>query len=1000
MSRLRLAVSIGAWFALCAFAPFGSSLGWRNIGPAIAGGRVAAVTGSDRDPLLYYFGAAGGGVFKTTTGGLVWKDVWPRGSVGAIGAIAIAPSDKNVVWVGTGESTPRNDASYGDGVWMTADGGAHWRWCGLPHSYAIAKIVVNPRRATDALVGVLGNPFRDSNDRGVYRTTDGGRTWHHTLFAGPRSGVSDMVADPHDPNVVYAGIWQFRRVPWTFSSGGSRDGLYKSVDGGNTWRRLRGHGLPGGRMGRIGIAIAPSNPRRVYALIQSKSALLWRSDDAGASWRPMSRDTLIDQRPFYMSRIAVDPTNADHVYFASENLIASYDGGRTFADISQAVHQDHHGLWISADGRRLIDANDGGAPISVDGGATWDWRLNVPIAQVYHVGYDDQVPYHVCAAMQDNDSYCGPSRSLSTLGITQRDWRDVANDSDGVWAWPEPGRASSVWNVGVNELTGQLGIFDLRSRQNEDITPDVTDTNGRALAGQPYRFDWQAPLAFAPQPPLTAYFGANVVFKTIDRGKTWRAISPDLTRNDPRKQQVAGGAINTDVSGAEFYDTLLDIAPSALDPNVIWVGTDDGLVQRTADGGLHWKNVTPAGIAAWGRVECVEPSRFSAARAYAVVDRHLSGDRRPYVYVTNDSGASWHSIVAGLPSDQFVHVVREDPVNPDVLYAGLEQGVWVSLDRGLRWKSLRLGMPPVSIHDLRIEPRTHDLIAGTHGRGVWILDDLTPIEGIVSAANAATPALFPIPTSYAWYLWWAGAYGTHDDECCVAAGDFSGADPPYGASISYYLPRRSASKPWIEILDESGKVERRVGVPNHAGVGRVAWDLASAPPVPWTKARKWNRGPDSGPPVVPGRFVVRLHADARSVERPLTLLPDPRAPWTQAQYVARQRFLQSLDDELSAVDAALNRLDALRAHASAARSHKIAAVYAVLTSDPVNSEDDQWAPDRLRERLTILQGDVALSQAPPLPPHLREAAAIRHDFDSAMASYRALIATVTQEKDR
>ncbi|HVA34018.1 MAG TPA: hypothetical protein VNG31_07695, partial [Candidatus Baltobacteraceae bacterium] len=464
-----------------------SALSWRNIGPAVAGGRTAAVAGSNANPNLYYFGSAGGGVFKTTSGGLQWRDVWPHSAVGAIGAVAIAPSNDNVVWVGTGEPNPRNDASYGDGVWLTRDGGSHWQWRGLPRSYAISKILIDPRDPSRVLVGALGNPFVDSADRGVYRTVDGGKTWQHTLYAGPQSGISDMAWDPHDPRVVYAGVWQFRRKPWTFTSGGKTDGLYKSTDGGVTWHELKGGGLPNGLMGRIGIAVAPSDPRRVYALIQSQSGLLFRSDDGGSHWRMMSRDTLIDQRPFYMSRMVVDPTDADRVFFASENLLETSDGGKTFTDVSSAVHQDHHDFWISSDGRRIIEADDGGAPISIDAGKTWDWRFNVDLAQIYHVGYDDQNPYHVCAAIQDNDSFCAPNLSLSPLGLTQRDWRDVANDSDGVAVWPEPGDPNSVWNVGINQLNGQLGIFDLRSRQNYDITPYVRDTNGRALTGLPYR---------------------------------------------------------------------------------------------------------------------------------------------------------------------------------------------------------------------------------------------------------------------------------------------------------------------------------------------------------------------------------------------------------------------------------------------------------------------------------------------------------------------------------
>jgi photosystem II stability/assembly factor-like uncharacterized protein len=970
------------------------NLAWRNIGPAVAGGRVSGVAGTDEDSNLYYFGAAGGGVWKTVNGGLSWSDVWPRSAVGAIGAVAIDPRREDTVWVGTGEPNPRNDVSYGDGVWVTHDGGRSWRNVGLRDSWAIAQIAIDPRDSRRVWVAAVGNPYRDSAARGIFRTTDGGRSWRRTLYLGPSSGASDVAIDPRDPSVVFAGIWQFRRRPWTFTSGGGLDGLFKSTDGGATWRRLRGNGLPGGEMGRIGIAVAGT---RVYAVIQSKEGVLWRSDDGGERWRLMTRDTLVNQRPFYMSRLAVDPSNRDRVFFSSEDLIETRDGGKTYADVETAVHQDHHGLWISRDGRRIIEANDGGAPISIDAGKTWDWRYNVAIAQIYRIGYDEQNPYRVCGGIQDNDSYCGPSDSLSPLGIENSDWRDVGDDGDGSWVWPQPGDPSSIWNVGVNELNGQLGIYDMRSRQNYDITPDVTDTNGRALAGLPFRSNWEAPFAFSPfvlrqarDDKVVAYYGANALFETRDLGRTWSEISPDLTRNDPAKQQVAGGSINTDVSGAEFYDTIFDIAPSPRDPGRIWVGTDDGLVQLTTDAGLHWSNVTPPAIAAWGRIDTVEASGFDARRAYVAVDRHVMGDPQPYVLVTDDSGATWRPIVNGLPSDQYVHVVREDPINPDVLYAGLEQGVWFTVDRGAHWQSLQLNMPPVAVHDLRVQPQQHDLLVATHGRGFWILDDVAAIGGLRAVVEGAAPALFPLRAAYTWYRWWTSGYGTHPDECCVAAGAYSGEDPPEGALVTYYLP--SPARAWIEVLDSGGRRVRCFDAPGDAGVERTAWDLTETPPTPWLRARDWNRG-GSGPTVVPGRYTVRLHAVLRQgqddrvvAQQALDVRADPRAAWTQAQYVARYDFVKSLDDELSAIDAALNRLDALPVALRQAQGDKARSLF---TSGVVNSEDDQLMPDRLRERLTILQGVIALSQGPPLPPHYREAAAIRAQFEIAMAAYRA-----------
>ena len=990
-------------------------LAWRNIGPAVAGGRVSGVAGTDADSNLYYFGGADGGVWKTTNTGLTWSSVWPHDAVGAIGAIAIDPRNKNTVWVGTGEPNLRNDISYGDGIWVTHDGGATWGNAGLHESWAIAQIVIDPRNPQRVWAAAVGNPYRDSTARGVYRTTDGGRTWQRALYLGPSSGASDLAVDPQNPNIVFAGIWQFRRVPWNFSSGGPLDAIFKSVDGGVHWRRLSGSGLPAGDMGRIGLGVAQGGTGRVrvYALIQSKEGVLWRSDDGGEHWRLMTRDTLVNQRPFYMSRLAVDPSNSNHVFFSSEDLIETRDGGKTYRDVVTAVHQDHHGLWISRDGRRIIEADDGGAPISIDGGKTWDWRYNVALAQIYRVGYDEGNPYRVCGGIQDNDSYCGPSDSLSPLGIENSDWRDVGNDGDGSWVWPQPGDPSSIWSVGVNELNGQLGIYDMRSRQNYDVTPDVTDTNGRALAGLPFRSNWEAPIAFQRfvtlsvssraesrdegQQNVAAYYGANVLFETEDLGRTWRRISPDLTRNDPSKQRVAGGPINTDVSGAEFYDTIFDIAPSRLEPGRIWVGTDDGLVQLTTDGGAHWRNVTPPDVAAWGRIDTVDASSADPRRAYVAIDRHVMGDPRPYILVTDDSGVTWRTIVSGLPGNQYVHVVREDPRNPDVLYAGLEQGVWFSIDRGAHWQSLKLNMPSVAVHDIRVQPLRDDLLVATHGRGFWILDDVSAISGLSYAVAAALPRLFAPRIAYTWYRWWTSSYGTHPDECCLAAGAYSGEDPDEGASISYYLPRATSAS--LEVLDSSGRLIRRLEAPGAAGLHRTAWDLRETPPTQWLRAREWNRGGD-GPTVVPGRYTLRLHTATTTADQPLEVRADPRADWTQAQYLARYTFVKSLDDELSAIDVALNRLDSPSVILSLSKDDKEASpgvpsvhnVYSMFTSGVVNSEDDQLMPDSLRERLTILQGAIALSQGPPLPPHYREAAAIHAQFEKAMATYQAFLA--------
>jgi hypothetical protein len=992
-----IAAAIAALLFLAAALPVGNGLHWRSIGPSIGGGRTTSVAGSNHDPFLYYFGAMDGGVWKTADGGSTWTDVWGQKPVGSIGAVAIAPSNDSVVWVGTGESNSRNDTSYGDGVWVSTDGGKTFVHRGLDKTFAISRILVSPTDPRVALVGAVGDFYRDTPDRGLYRTADGGRTWTKTLYVGAQSGVSDIASDPSG-RVVFAGVWQFHRMPWDFASGGPFDGLYRSRDFGKTWVRLHGHGLPGGLMGRIGVSVSRSDPRVAYATIQSKAGTLWRSSDGGDTWRLVSKDTYVNQRPFYMSHIVVDPIDPDHVLAESEDLAESRDGGKSFDNIDTAVHQDHHDLWWSNDGRRLIEADDGGAPISVDGGRTWMWRFNVPIGQVYHVGYDLEFPYHVCGGLQDNDSFCGPSDSLNPLGILDSDWRDVGNDGDGSWVWPDRD-PTYIWNVGVSALNGQLGIYDTVTRENVDVTPSLQDTNGAALAGMKYRYNWQAPIALAPLSAPSGfksfqretysspvYYGANVVFVTVDHGELWSVISPDLTLNDPRHQQRAGGPINTDVSGAEFFDTLVDIAPSSVNSNVIWVGTDDGLLQLTRDSGAHWKNVTMRGIGPYGRVECVEPSSFSQSSAFAVVDRHMMGDRHPYIFATDDYGSTWRPIVGGLPDDEYAHVVRQSPRNPDLLFAGLEQGVWVSFDRGAHWQSLQLDMPPTSAADLRIQPEYDDLVAATHGRSFFILDDLRPLEQLASAHASSTVYLFKPRSVQRTWRWWTSGYGTGGGECCEPGDRFAGDNPSVGAIVSYYLSSASPSGVAFDVLDAKGHLVSHFRGPSQAGVNRTSWDLTEPGPVPWFSARPWNQGPSEGAVVVPGVYKVRMRAGSVDQIQPLEVIADMRSRYNY--YDERHDFTNALLDELSSIDIALNDLDARAKHRPLTAAER--SVYDAFTSNPRNSEDDLLRPDRVREMVQTLLLDIDLSQSPPTDGQRAEAARIAELYSSVMARYRAL----------
>jgi len=978
-------------------------LRYRSIGPAISGGRVTAVAGSDRNPFLYYVGAAGGGVFKSVNGGVSFSDVFAKEPVGAIGALAVSPRDDNDVWVGTGEANPRNDVSYGDGIWRTMNGGKTWLHRGLADSSQIAKILVDPRDARVAVVAALGNPWKDSAERGVFRTTDGGITWTKTLYLGPSSGASDLAWNPRDPDTIYAGMWEFRRQPWLLTSGGPAGGLYRSRDNGRSWTKLT-RGLPAGLTGRIGIAVAPSDGRRVYAVIQAKDGVIWRSDDGGDAWRSTDRDTLPGQRPFYFSHLRVDPKQAGRVISLSMYLTQSKDGAKTFKHLTGSLHPDQHDLWWSADGHRIIEGNDGGFIISNDAGATWSAPSNIAIAQTYHVGYDLRSPYTVCTGLQDNDAWCAPANTRNGIGVLDRDWTSISG-GDGMWAWPDPLDPALIW---TDTQDGALGIYDSRTRQFVDVSPFPRDafTSLAGLAHNTYRFNWNSPLAFSPQDPHVAYFGGNVVFRTTDRGRHWMAISPDLTRNEKEHQRVSGGPISLDVSGAEYYDTLLDIAPSPLDGGLIWAGTDDGLVQRTRDGGAHWDNVTPANWPKYGRIETVEPGRFRAGTAFANIDRHDLGDRAPYLYMTEDFGATWRSISANLPADTPVRTVRQDLKNADVLYAGTETGVWVSLDRGGRWQQLQLNLPTTPVYDLRIQPVADDLIVATHGRGIYILDDVAPLAALAAARSART-YLFPVRAATLFAQWPPIETG---DGGALPNNYFVGANPPAGALLSFYLGAPARARPTIEIVDASGHVARHLAgsydtaegrkyfVTNVAGVNRLAWDGLEDPPVKWRGTTRANRGPDDGPEALPGMYTVRLHVDGVRLKRRFELAPDPASPWTLAQLSERHAFLSGLFAEFSQIDVLLNRIDDEQRRlgraadaAAVAKRERLANARAMLTSDARNDEDSIGRPDRVREQLGGLIGALGGSFGPPLAAHLAAAAELKTVFDETLAQARGAL---------
>lgn len=917
-----------------------ANINWRETGPAIAGGRVTSVTGSAHDPNLYYLGAAGGGVWKSTNGGASWDPVFDKETTSTIGAVAIDPTNDDVVWVATGEANPRQDVSYGDGIYKSADGGKTWAYMGLARTKNIARILIDPSDSRHIVVAALGNPFADSMDRGVYVTTDGGKTWSKTLDGGSESGASDIAFNPKAPNVIYAGIWEFQRRPWTFHSGGATDGLYRSNDGGKTWKRLTGGGLPDGLTGRIGIAVAPSDPDRVYALIESKRGILWRSDDGGSTWTMVSSNTLIDQRPFYFSHLEVDPTNPDHVLAASTSLAESTDGGKKFKAIAPGVHGDFHSIWFAPnDSKRIIVGDDGGYALSVDGAKTWAFWSNLAIGQFYRVGLGNDNPYTICGGLQDNNSYCGPSNSLDQGGNSNAGWYAVVQDDDGQWAIPDPRDANLIWSDGQD---GALFVFNRTSREYLFTQPYFTTAQEDYNAAiSRYRFNWESPLGFAPWNPRIAWFGGNVVFQSIDGGYRWKPISPDLTRNDKAHQIPAGGPITHDVTGAEYTNTIFDIEGSPVTRNEIWVGTDDGLVQLTRDGGAHWTNVTPPGAIANGAFETVAPSPLVAGTAYAVEDAHKMGNSAPHAWVTTDYGAHWHAIVGGLPSELWTRAIRPDNRNPSVVYLGTETGVWISYDRGANWQSLRNAMPAVSVHDIRIQPQFNDLVIATHGRSFWVMDDLRPFQELPKAV-AAGAMLFQPRTSYEYNL-------TNNNDGTYT--QYAAPNPPYGVPISYYQAAPQANKPDVTILDRNGHVARVLKGSNDAGLNRIVWNFTAAPPVKWTGApNKAFGGPDDGATVVPGHYAARITLNGRRFTQSFEVKPDPHATITLAQMQKSYDAFARLNDIYSGVDWMLNRLDAIEKK-QGTESPAGAKVRAMLTASYTNGEDSVSRPGSLRENL-------------------------------------------------
>ena len=891
---------------------------WRQIGP-FRGGRVLAVAGVAGDPSTYYFGAVAGGIFKSTNGGLSWAPMFDHQSISSIGAIAVADSDPNVLYAGSGEACLRGNISYGDGVYKSTDAGLTWKNVGLKDSRHIGAVIIDPRNPDIVLVAALGHAFGPNAERGVFRTADGGKTWQKVLFKDDNTGAIDVVFDPHNSSVVYASLWQVRRQPWNFNSGGSGSGLYKSVDGGLTWKQLQGGGLPEGDLGRIGIAVSGADSNRVYALIEAKEGGLYRSNDAGTSWTRVNDDERYRQRAWYFSHVFADPKQVDTAYVLNTGAFRSNDAGKTF-ELLPAPHGDHHGLWIDpTNPQRLFNSNDGGVTISVDGGKTWTEQNNQPTAQFYHVAVDNHWPYRIYGAQQDNSTVAIASQSDDGV-IARQDWYEVGGGESGYIA-PDP-RDPEIVYAGSDAAI--ITRYDHRTNQLTDASPYPLDTSGNGANALKYRFQWTEPLFVSAYDSNVIYSAAQNVLKSTDQGHSWTAISPDLTRNDKEKQKPSGGDITLDITSVEYYDTVFALSESPLQKGQLWAGTDDGLIHLTRDDGKTWEDVTPKSLPEWSMVSIIEASPHDAGTAYAAVDRHKLDDFNPFIYKTHDYGKTWTLINSGIPTGSYVRSVREDPKMKGLLYAGTETGVYFSIDDGAHWQSLQLNLPTSPVHDLAV--KDNDLVAATHGRAFWILDDVSPLRQASSGIAADDFHLYQPATATRLHF-------PDQVERRRPVGD----NPPKGAILYYYLKSKPAAKEeiTIEITDAQGKLMRKLSnleenkqeqppewpdqekpanlLPADAGMNRFAWDFRSDGPVQIPGAF-YVGDPPRGPLVLPGTYPVKLTVKGKTQTTPLDVVIDPRIQnqVTAAGLQQQIELAYKTQADIDALHRAVNQIRGLR----------------------------------------------------------------------------------------
>jgi photosystem II stability/assembly factor-like uncharacterized protein len=987
-------------------------LQFRYIGPV--GNRATAVAGVPGNPYLYYVGAASGGIFKSTDGGVHWDPIFDGQPVSSIGSLAVTASDPNIVWAGTGEPYIRSHISVGAGIYKSTDAGKTWSLMGLEKTGRIGNVIIDPRNPDVVLACAVGHAYGPQPERGVFRTTDGGKNWEKVLFVDENTGCSDMAMDPNNSHILFAGMWQIEIHTYGRTSGGPGSGLFKSVDGGATWKRLEGHGLPKSPVGRIAVRVAQRDSNRVYALIETgdgapmdgkptQSGQLWRSDDGGENWQLVNSDRDIRGRTHYYTREEIAPDNENEVFFFSASFSRTIDGGRTLTNFPVGPGGDNHEMWIDpTNGDRMAVVNDAGVSISVNHGHSWD-HISLPIAQIYHVTVDDQIPYNVYGNKQDGSSYRGPSNSLQFGGfggggggrggtISRSVWHPIAGGESG-FAVPDPVDNNIIWSSGTGSgsVSGAVTRFDERNLQHREVEVWPVNVSGATAEEVKYRFNWEFAVTISPHDHNKVYVGSQFLHVTTDGGNSWQVISPDLTRNDKSRQGSSGG-LTPDNIGVEYAGTIFAITESPKEAGLLWVGTNDGLVQISRDGGKNWTNVTKniPGLPEWGTIDNIEASRYDAGTAYLTVDFHQMNNRDPFVYKTADYGRTWTAITNGIPHSMlsYAHCIREDPVRKGMLYLGTENALYISFDDGKNWQTLQSGLPHAPVYWIAVQERFHDLALATYGRGFWILDDITPFQQLTPDVLASNVHLFAPRDAY--------RFRPVSQPGSVSYDPTAGHNPLYGAAINFFLKSKLGEKDRVHVTisDANGKVVHEQnclaptpdGGPRTPGVGgaggggrggnnapcdakpginRIWWNLETEPSTEIklrtspTYSPDVPLGPEGWRPapavgrisllVAPGTYTVTIALGEEKSTQKLTVLKDPHTTGTESDIQAQNQLVSALRDQLNAIAETMNQVESVRS--------QIAALEKQLGTDDA-SKAIRKAADDLAAKLTEAEGKV------------------------------------------